>query len=273
VGDDERQRVLVRRPHVEEVDIEAVDLGDEPRQRVQPGLEPPQVGVGAPVAHEFLHRRQLHALRLIGDGLLLGPARRLHAPAQLGEVLLGDANVEGADGGVLGCCGWRGGTRAGRGALRHAASPQSVHAARQVSFAPAGVRIRQWPARLASRDPEVPDRDAGSCAIMASRGGQLLARVDGALPGGPAGGLQLAPGPLGERLDAHRLQQGVGGPQLRPAPRGGAAGGTATRRRAGARASCTRPRGARSRRGHRTNADESRLCRGPENLSDNYLLI
>jgi hypothetical protein len=31
VGDDERQRVLVRGLHVEEVDVEAVDLGDEPR--------------------------------------------------------------------------------------------------------------------------------------------------------------------------------------------------------------------------------------------------
>ena len=33
--DDERQRVLVLRANVDEVDVEPVDLGDELRQRVQ----------------------------------------------------------------------------------------------------------------------------------------------------------------------------------------------------------------------------------------------
>ena len=37
---------------------------------------------------------------------------------------------------------------------------------------------------------------------------------DGALAGGLAGGQQLAPGALGERLDAHRVQHVVGGAQL-----------------------------------------------------------
>jgi hypothetical protein len=32
---------------------------------------------------------------------------------------------------------------------------------------------------------------------------------------GLAGGVQLAPGPVGERLDDHRLQQVAGGAQLR----------------------------------------------------------
>ena len=47
-----------------------------------------------------------------------------------------------------------------------------------------------------------------SWAISSPRG------LDGALAGGLAGGQQLAAGPLGERLDAHRLQQVVGGAQL-----------------------------------------------------------
>ena len=38
VGHDQRQRVLVRRPHVQEVDVHPVDLGGELRQRVQPRL-------------------------------------------------------------------------------------------------------------------------------------------------------------------------------------------------------------------------------------------
>ena len=62
VRDDQRQRVLVRRLDVDEVDVETVDLRDELRQRIQPGLEPAQVVLSAPVANELLHRRQLHAL-------------------------------------------------------------------------------------------------------------------------------------------------------------------------------------------------------------------
>ena len=76
VGDDHRQGVLVTRPDVDEMDVEAVDPGQELRDGVQPGLEPPEVVVAAPVPDELLHRRQLHALRRVVDGLLLGPARR-----------------------------------------------------------------------------------------------------------------------------------------------------------------------------------------------------
>ncbi len=73
--DDERQRVLVRRPDVDEVDVEAVNFDNELREGVQPGLDPPEVVVGDPIARERLHGRQLHALRLIRHGLPLRPAR------------------------------------------------------------------------------------------------------------------------------------------------------------------------------------------------------
>jgi hypothetical protein len=62
VGDHERQRVLVRRLDVDEVDVEAVDLRDELRQGVQPRLDSPEVVLGAPVANELLPRRELNAL-------------------------------------------------------------------------------------------------------------------------------------------------------------------------------------------------------------------
>jgi hypothetical protein len=52
VRDDQRQRVLVRRPDVDEVDVQAVDLGHELRQGVQPRLEPPEVVLGLPVLRE-----------------------------------------------------------------------------------------------------------------------------------------------------------------------------------------------------------------------------
>jgi len=44
-----------------------------------------------------------------------------------------------------------------------------VSAARQVWFAPAGVRIRHWPARLASHGPAGRSRPPGRSAPRSSR--------------------------------------------------------------------------------------------------------
>jgi hypothetical protein len=52
----------IRGADMQEVDVEAVDLGQELRQRIQPRLDIPPVVVGAPVVDEFLECRQLHAL-------------------------------------------------------------------------------------------------------------------------------------------------------------------------------------------------------------------
>src|SRR6185436_15206050 len=57
-------------------------------------LEPPEVVLGAPVLREGLHRRQLHALRLICDGLPFGPARGRDTRTQVLEVRLGDVDRE-----------------------------------------------------------------------------------------------------------------------------------------------------------------------------------
>ena len=100
--DDQQHRVVVLRANVDEVDVETVDLGHELRQAAQPRLQPPEVVLGLPVAGECTDRRELDALRQVVDGLLLGPARRRDAAAQLGQVLLRNADVEGADGGVPG---------------------------------------------------------------------------------------------------------------------------------------------------------------------------
>jgi hypothetical protein len=86
---------------VDEVDVHPVDLGCELRERVQPRLARAPVVIGSPVANERLDRRQLHALRPIGDDLAGGPARRRKAAAQLNELLLWDPDPERADG-------WRG---------------------------------------------------------------------------------------------------------------------------------------------------------------------
>jgi hypothetical protein len=87
---------------VEEVEVEAVDGGGELGQGVQPGLDLAPVVVVGPVAGQLLHGRQRHALGVIVDRLALGPAGGIDAPAQLGQVLVREADPEGTDGGVLG---------------------------------------------------------------------------------------------------------------------------------------------------------------------------
>ena len=88
VRDDDRQRILMLRADVDEMDVQPVDLGDELRQGVQLRLDLAPVVLGRPIARELLHGRELDALRLIRDGLLLGPARGQDAPAQVGQRLV-----------------------------------------------------------------------------------------------------------------------------------------------------------------------------------------
>ena len=80
---DQRQRVLMPGPDVDEVDLDPVDLGRELRQRVQSCLARAPVVLGRPVAGELPQRRQLHALRPILDELPGGPARGRDPAAKL----------------------------------------------------------------------------------------------------------------------------------------------------------------------------------------------
>ena len=109
VRDDQRQRVRVRRPDVDEVDVEAVDLGQELRERVQPRRQPAEVVVIGPVASELPGRREGHALGQVGDRLLLGPARRAEPLAEVVDVRLGHLDPEGPDGVRVAGCSIRGG--------------------------------------------------------------------------------------------------------------------------------------------------------------------
>ncbi|MNT77152.1 hypothetical protein D3C72_2162330 [compost metagenome] len=90
------------RSHMQEVDVEPVDPGDELGVGVQLLLCLEPVVVVAPIAHQFLDLRQLHALRLIGYRLAVWPARGGDALAQVGQCRLREAGVEGANGCVLG---------------------------------------------------------------------------------------------------------------------------------------------------------------------------
>jgi hypothetical protein len=82
---------------MDEMDVEPVDLGDEVRQGVQPRLALPPVVVGSPVASEVLHERQRHALRIVLDGLPVGPTRGGDPRTQILEVRLGGLECERPD--------------------------------------------------------------------------------------------------------------------------------------------------------------------------------
>ena len=86
-----------RRAHVDEVDIHPVNRGHELREGVQLRLALAPVILRRPIADEFLEVRQLGALRLIGDRLLVGPPGRREAPAEIDELRLRDLNFEGLD--------------------------------------------------------------------------------------------------------------------------------------------------------------------------------
>jgi hypothetical protein len=99
VGHDQRQRVLVRRADVNEVNGHAIDLGRELRQRVQPRFDTPEVVVVRPITRELLECRQLHTLRAVVDELLAGPAGRFDAAVEVIDVGLRKLNLERPDAG------------------------------------------------------------------------------------------------------------------------------------------------------------------------------
>ena len=96
VRDDERQRIVMFRTNVNEMNVQPVDLGDELRQSVHLCFDLAPVIVCRPIARECLDGRELHALRLICDGFLFGPAGRGDASSELNERLF--RNVDAAEG-------------------------------------------------------------------------------------------------------------------------------------------------------------------------------
>jgi len=72
VRDDERQRIFMFRADMNEMNIQSIDLGDEVRQGIQPRLTLAPVVMRLPVAQKLLNSLERYALRVIGDGLLVG---------------------------------------------------------------------------------------------------------------------------------------------------------------------------------------------------------
>src|SRR5215204_2260450 len=95
VGHDERQRILMLRAHVDEVDIHPVNLGDEVRQGREALLELAPVVIRGPIAGQCLNRLKLHTLR--GIRLPVGPARRRDPSTEVCQLVLRNADVERAN--------------------------------------------------------------------------------------------------------------------------------------------------------------------------------
>src|SRR2546426_11301955 len=74
------------RTHVDEMNVESIDLGDELRKGVQSGLALAPVVFRSPVAREPLDRRELYALGLISDRFPVRPPRCVDASAQFGQL-------------------------------------------------------------------------------------------------------------------------------------------------------------------------------------------
>src|SRR5262245_7860728 len=92
--DDDRQCVRVSRTDVNEVNVHAVDPDHELGIRAQRRLGRSPVVVRSPVTDEALESLERHALRLIGHGLLAGPAGRRKTTLQVGEVAVRYVDVE-----------------------------------------------------------------------------------------------------------------------------------------------------------------------------------
>jgi len=85
VRDDERQRILVFRANVNEVNVSpSISVMNCGRAFSFASILR-QVVFRPPIARECLNRRELHALRLIRDGFPIWPPGCVDASAQFGE--------------------------------------------------------------------------------------------------------------------------------------------------------------------------------------------
>ena len=97
VVDDERQRVVMFRTDMNEVDVDPIDCGGELRESVELRLALAPVVVRHPVTGEPLNHRERHALGLICDSLLLGPIRSRDTSTEVIQSLIRDVDAEGMD--------------------------------------------------------------------------------------------------------------------------------------------------------------------------------
>src|SRR5947209_11491357 len=93
----QREGSLMWRPHVHEVDHQAVKLGTELWKAVQFRLGSSPVTAGAPVLAQLLDIGERTSLRPVTDGFPLRPAAARQASAEVLEDALLDRDLEGND--------------------------------------------------------------------------------------------------------------------------------------------------------------------------------
>lgn len=97
VGDDERPGAGHPRTDVQEVNAQAVDVGLELRDGIEPGLGGAPVVAVAPVLAQLADVGQRNALAPVVDGLGVGPACARQPLAQVVEVGLANVDAERSD--------------------------------------------------------------------------------------------------------------------------------------------------------------------------------
>ena len=95
VRDNQRQRVLMLGTDVQEVNVDAIDLGDELRIRIDPRFHLAPVVFMGPVLRELLDGSQRHTLREIRNRLPFWKSRRDDALAQVDEIRFWNSHPEG----------------------------------------------------------------------------------------------------------------------------------------------------------------------------------
>ena len=94
VGNNEGQGVRMGAADMQEVNVDAVDGGDELRPAVEFRLPPAPIVLRRPIVRQFLGVSQGHALAPIRDGLRLGPTRAADALPQAVQLRLGNSDGE-----------------------------------------------------------------------------------------------------------------------------------------------------------------------------------
>jgi hypothetical protein len=97
MGYDDREGIGMFGADMNEVDVDAVDVGDELRKSIHPRFDLAPVVGRPPIVDEGLELRQRDTLGLIGNSLAIRPSRRQNAPPKLDKVLLRHGNVEGVN--------------------------------------------------------------------------------------------------------------------------------------------------------------------------------
>src|SRR5690348_9978525 len=92
--DDDRRGVRVSRLHVDEMDVEAVDVRDEVRIAEDSSFNLPPVMLICPIVSELPDRRELHALRGVIDQLAAGPSCCVDAPLEVRKIFIRGAEAE-----------------------------------------------------------------------------------------------------------------------------------------------------------------------------------